>query len=113
MVLFSRVFYKATNLEEFPEHTRECLQKDYKGHFYEDFYRVAVQNEKYDDWNGTLVLLQSLFSEYRKMVLDYHKKPGVKSPTGIISTAAHGNFLEVLNISLNGTTSVSLSEFCK
>jgi hypothetical protein len=39
IVLFSRTFYKATSLEEFPIYMRECLQQDYKGRFYEDFYR--------------------------------------------------------------------------
>ncbi|KAJ8865677.1 hypothetical protein PR048_033197 [Dryococelus australis] len=39
IVLFSRTFYVANNLEEFPEYMRECLQQDYKGRFYEDFYR--------------------------------------------------------------------------
>lgn len=81
---------------------RECLQQDYKNQFYEDFYRVAVQNEKYDDWNCSLILLQSLFTEYRKTILSYHKKSEFKVPTAFLSTAAHGNFLEVLNISLNG-----------
>lgn len=101
-MLFSRVFYKAICVEEFPEHMRECLQKDYKGHFYEDFYRVAVQNEKYDDWTHTLGLLQNLFSIYKKTVLECHKKTGFKVPSASLSTAVHGNFLEVLNIALNG-----------
>lgn len=39
IVLFSRTFYKAASLEEFPNHMRECLQHDYRGRFYEDFYR--------------------------------------------------------------------------
>lgn len=39
IVLFSRTFYKAKTLEEFPQHMKECLQKDYRGRFYEDFYR--------------------------------------------------------------------------
>ena len=39
IVLFSRTFYKAHSLEEFPAHMRECLQQDYRGRFYEDFYR--------------------------------------------------------------------------
>lgn len=101
-MLFSRVFYKAICVDEFPEYMRECLQKDYKGHFYEDFYRVAVQNEKYEDWSHTLVLLQNLFSVYKKTVLECHKKPGHKVPSASLSTAIHGNFLEVLNIALNG-----------
>lgn len=39
IVLFSRLFYSATGLEEFPKYMRECLQLDYKGRYYEDFYR--------------------------------------------------------------------------
>lgn len=42
IVLFSRTFYKAKSLEEFPEHMKECLQKDYRGRFYEDFYRYFI-----------------------------------------------------------------------
>ncbi|GLH03982.1 uncharacterized protein GBIM_09784 [Gryllus bimaculatus] len=77
IVLFSRTFYKASNLEEFPGHMRECLQQDYRGRFYEDFYRVAVQNERYEDWTSTLVQLRRLFTDYQKIVLEYHKRPGV------------------------------------
>lgn len=39
IVLFSRTFYNAKSLDEFPQHMRECLQMDYRGRFYEDFYR--------------------------------------------------------------------------
>jgi len=42
IVLFSRTFYKASSLEEFPGYMRECLQQDYKGRFYEDFYRYCT-----------------------------------------------------------------------
>lgn len=90
-------------MEEFPPHMRECLQKDYKGRFYEDFYRVAIQNERNDDWGSILVQLRRLFTSYQSMVLHYHEKPGMDMtiPIATNSTAAQGNFLEVLNISLN------------
>ncbi|XP_074029674.1 GATOR complex protein Iml1 isoform X2 [Leptinotarsa decemlineata] len=101
IVLFSRTFYEATNLEEFPLHMRECLQKDYKGRYYEDFYRVAVQNERYDDWSVVLVQLRRIFQDYLKIVLKYHYREGVMIPNATNSTAAQGNFLEVLNMSLN------------
>lgn len=101
IVLFSRTFYKAKLLEEFPQHMRECLQLDYRGRFYEDFYRVAVQNERYEDWSNVLQQLRRLFSDYQKIVLQYHERPGMEIPTAINSTAAQGNFLEVLNMSLN------------
>lgn len=101
IVLFSRTFYTANSLEEFPMHMRDCLQIDYKGRFYEDFYRVAIQNERYDDWSLVLVQLRKLFTAYQNMVLHYHEKPGISVPMANNSTAAQGNFLEVLNISLN------------
>jgi hypothetical protein len=63
---------------------------------------VAVQNERYDDWTNTLVQLRRLFTDYQKIVLEYHKKPWVQIPKAVNSTAAQGNFLEVLNMSLNG-----------
>lgn len=102
IVLFSRTFYNATSLEEFPNHMRECLQQDYRGRFYEDFYRVAVQNERFEDWSNILVQLRKLFTDYQKIVLEYHQKPGINMPKAVNSTAAQGNFLEVLNMSLNG-----------
>ncbi|XP_071445788.1 GATOR complex protein Iml1 isoform X2 [Hetaerina americana] len=101
IVLFSRTFYEAANLEEFPHHMRECLQQDYKGRFYEDFYRVAVQNERYDDWSNTLIQLRKLFTKYQDILLEYHERPNVEIPKATNSTAAQGNFLEVLNMSLN------------
>ncbi|XP_055373672.1 GATOR complex protein Iml1 isoform X2 [Condylostylus longicornis] len=101
IVLFSRTFYTAKSLEEFPDHMRDCLQKDYKGRFYEDFYRVAIQNERNDDWNTVLVQLRKLFTSYQASVLRYHDREHVYVPPAINSTAAQGNFLEVLNISLN------------
>ncbi|CAF2960129.1 unnamed protein product [Rotaria sp. Silwood2] len=39
MTLFSRVFYDAKSLEDFPQSLREDINKDYRGRFYEDFYR--------------------------------------------------------------------------
>lgn len=101
IVLFSRTFYTAKSLDEFPPTMRECLQQDYKGRYYEDFYRVAIQNERNDDWSTILVQLRRLFTSYQSTVLRYHERAGVSIPPATNSTAAQGNFLEVLNISLN------------
>ncbi|KAG8178705.1 hypothetical protein JTE90_011631 [Oedothorax gibbosus] len=101
IVLFSRTFYEANHIEEFPSSMRECLQQDYKGRFFEDFYRVAVQNERYDDWSPTVILLKKLFNEYLDTVLKHHEKAGLCVPKAINSTSSQGNFLEVLNMSLN------------
>lgn len=75
------------------------------------FFRVAVQNERYDDWSGILVQLRRIFSEYLKIVLEYHSRPGITIPTATNSTAAQGNFLEVLNMSLNGIRLFSVCIF--
>jgi len=73
--------------------------------------RVVVQNEKYEDWTGTIIKLKSLFNEYPDRVLNYHKQrrhlhddTGAPSevPAAHNSTAAQGNLLEVLNMALNG-----------
>ncbi|XP_030565377.1 GATOR complex protein Iml1 isoform X9 [Drosophila novamexicana] len=101
IVLFSRTFYAAKSLDEFPAHMRDCLQQDYKGRYYEDFYRVAIQNERNDDWCTVLAQLRKLFTSYQETVLRYHERQNMRIPLATNSTATQGNFLEVLNISLN------------
>ncbi len=41
MTLFSRVFYDAKVLEDFPQSVRQNINKDHRGRFYEDFYRYS------------------------------------------------------------------------
>lgn len=67
------------------------------------FFRVPVQNERYDDWSHILVQLRRIFQDYLNVVLKYHARPNQTIPAATNSTAAQGNFLEVLNMSLNGT----------
>lgn len=104
IVLFSRTFYEAESIEEFPKEMRECLQQDNKNRFYEDCYRVAFQNDRFDlhDWNVKLTTLRSLFNQYQMEVIDRHQEIyGTKIPRAYNSSASQGNFLEVLNMSLN------------
>jgi hypothetical protein len=101
IVLFSRTYYEAKSIEEFPEEMRDCLQQDFRQRFYEDFYRIAVQNERYDEWNSTVILLKKLFNTYQDEVLRYHEKWEKRIPKAYNSTASQGNILEVLNMSLN------------
>lgn len=101
IVLFSRTFYEAKSIEEFPEAMRLCLREDHKGRIYEDFYRVAVQNDRFDDWNSVLSLLRAMFTNYQQMVLCNYDHFGPNIPKAYNSTAAQGNYLEVLNMSLN------------
>jgi hypothetical protein len=102
IVMFSRTFYEANSIEEFPESMRECLQQDSKGRFYEDYYRVALQNERIEDWSSILIFLKRLFNQYDNEVIKYHEINGLKIPKAYNSNSSQGNFLEVLNMSLNG-----------
>ncbi|KAK6967840.1 DEP domain-containing protein 5 [Biomphalaria glabrata] len=103
IVLFSRTFYDAKSIDEFPPAIRECLFIDYKGRIYEDYYRVIVQNERYEEWQSVLRQIRTLCNCYRDLVLNYHKErfPEWKMPNASLSVAAQGNFLETLNMSLN------------
>ncbi|GAB1599295.1 GATOR complex protein Iml1-like isoform X1 [Argonauta hians] len=101
IVLFSRTFYNASSRDEFPQSIREWIQQDYKGRFYEDFYRVVVQNERFEDWSGTLIQLRVIFNEYPQKVVRYHEACQLTMPSAENSTASQGNFLETLNMSLN------------
>ncbi|OQR72135.1 hypothetical protein BIW11_01364 [Tropilaelaps mercedesae] len=100
IVLFSRTFYVADSWDQFPEQVRHCIQQDARGRFYEDVYRVAVQNERLDDWTATLRHLKIYFSDYQRAVVHKHSKI-VGMPTAYNSCAALGNFLPALNLSMN------------
>ena len=65
------------------------------------FFRIVVQNERYEEWMKTLKQLRKLFNEYQERVLNYHNKLGFRVPKARNSTVAQGNFLETLNMSLN------------
>lgn len=39
ITLFSRVFYDAKSLDEFPASLQQDINRDHRGRFYEDFYR--------------------------------------------------------------------------
>ncbi|CAF1052106.1 unnamed protein product [Adineta ricciae] len=104
MTLFSRVFYDAKSLEDFPASLRQDINIDHRGKFYEDFYRVIYQNERYDDWTPRLAKIKQVLVNYKEDLVTYHKKQlpkeeADKMPNGTISCAADGNFLETLNLS--------------
>lgn len=73
-----------------------------------------VQNEKYEDWQNTLITLRQVFVDYHEYLLNFHKNkfPGHRVPKAYISTAAQGNFLEVLNMSLNVFEKVGAVKIC-
>ena len=80
-----------------------------------------LQNERFEDWSPTISLLRKTFSTYEETVVNYHavaaerqsreatpsfrrgvpEEGDVAVPKARISCASRGNFLEVLNMSLN------------
>jgi hypothetical protein len=126
MTLFSRVFYNAKSIEDFPQSLRQDINRDHLGRFFEDFYRylfsktrldnlffvfdyfsVIYQNERYDDWVPRLAKIKQVLVNYEEDIITYHKKQlpkaeADKMPIGTISSAADGNFLQTLNLSSSG-----------
>ncbi|XP_072515735.1 GATOR1 complex protein DEPDC5 isoform X6 [Salminus brasiliensis] len=98
VVLFSRTFYAAKSLDEFPESQRGSIRQDHEGRYYEDFYRVVAQNERRDEWTSLLITIKKLFIQYPVLV---RLKGADGFPCGQNSTAAQGNYLEAINLSFN------------
>ncbi|XP_055084696.1 GATOR complex protein DEPDC5 isoform X2 [Periophthalmus magnuspinnatus] len=98
VVLFSRTFYNAKSIEEFPEALRESIRQDHEGRFCEDFYRVVAQNERRDEWTSLLITIKKLFIQYPVLV---RLKEADGFPVGYNSTAVQGNYLEAINLSFN------------
>ncbi|KAM7401367.1 hypothetical protein PAMA_005520 [Pampus argenteus] len=98
VVLFSRTFYSAKTIDEFPEILRASIRQDHEGRFYEDFYRVVAQNERRDEWTSLLVTIKKLFIQYPVLV---RLKEADGFPVGYNSTYAQGNYLEAINLSFN------------
>ncbi|KAL2100451.1 hypothetical protein ACEWY4_004845 [Coilia grayii] len=98
VVLFSRTFYSARSMDEFPEILRGSIRQDHEGRFYEDFYRVVAQNERRDEWTSLLITIKKLFIQYPVLV---RLRGADGFPCGHNSTAAQGNYLEAINLSFN------------
>ncbi|XP_071790249.1 GATOR1 complex protein DEPDC5-like isoform X2 [Asterias amurensis] len=100
LVLFSRTFYEAKSLNEFPEEMQSALHLDGGGRIYEDFYRVMIHNERCDDWMPMLASLKQIMWQYNQGISSCHQADG-RIPKGYNSKAADGNLLEAINMSLN------------
>ncbi|XP_067406142.1 GATOR1 complex protein DEPDC5 isoform X9 [Emydura macquarii macquarii] len=98
VVLFSRTFYDAKSIDEFPEIHRASIRQDHEGRFYEDFYKVVVQNERREEWTSLLVTIKKLFIQYPVLV---RLEQAEGFPQGYNSTSAQGNYLEAINLSFN------------
>ncbi|ETV97965.1 hypothetical protein, variant 2 [Aphanomyces invadans] len=86
------------------------------GRYYEDFYKVLIQDYTGPDWTVLIRLLQAEFASYperHRWRVPASKRPAsyVVSPTGVVqwlalphgvpARAAEGNVLEAINVTLN------------
>ncbi|XGW14777.1 hypothetical protein V3C99_000780, partial [Haemonchus contortus] len=76
--------------------------RDHRGRYFQDFYRLLVQNEHYEDWSHVLSTIKLSFNRYQETIQEVlaANYPSLKGRWEI-STAADGNFLHVLNMSMN------------
>ncbi|VDM39785.1 unnamed protein product [Toxocara canis] len=105
-IVCSRWYFKEGLMND---EMKEKVSKDHRGKYYQDFFRLIVQNEHYDDWRHVLPKLRLVFYTYEKSIEDFIRKEfpmytGVE-PLAVNSTAADGNFLQMLNLSMNSFSS--------
>jgi len=110
IVLISRVFYDETEID----YAAGPLQKDERGSWYKDFYKIITDLEVIHEWKPTLVSLKNSFWDFQRDILlthHYHRATldsDVGSAAqvrlvGRLSDAHDGPILEALNLGLNPT----------
>jgi hypothetical protein len=73
------------------------IHVDADGRFYEDHYKIVIENETRADWESLIPIMKREFFNYPKGV-KWDLSPGNER---IPSTASQGNVLESINITLN------------
>ncbi|CAL8069644.1 unnamed protein product [Calicophoron daubneyi] len=102
------VFFTRIYIEDLPPVCQGRVNRDANGRCFEDFYRVLVQNERLttDEWKRVLAQLRLQFRTFQKdlflyLQLRYSSSTAEFSPRLRISSAADGNLLETLNMTVN------------
>lgn len=104
LIVTSRWYFKEELMT--PEmKTMLAENMDHRKRYYYDYYKLVVQNEHYSDWHHVLNKLKEVFFEYRRQISAHQRKmfPSYLGTENLsdISVASDGNFLEVLNLSMN------------
>ncbi|XP_015779436.1 PREDICTED: LOW QUALITY PROTEIN: DEP domain-containing protein 5-like [Acropora digitifera] len=104
IILFSRTFYDAQSIGDFPSSPSRSIQQDPYGRFYEDFYQVVALSERQDDWIPVLVTLKQCFNQYPTITGCSGDTSKGGNIIGSNSSSLDGNFLEAINLSMNGVS---------
>ena len=104
VVFFSRTFLSSpnpipTDPTANPSQPPPQLQRDVYGRYYEDHFRVVLENETTTDWHSLVIRIKEAFVRYPFEVRWSLQSnfEGSRKP----STASHGNVLEAINVTLN------------
>ncbi|WRT65675.1 uncharacterized protein IL334_002620 [Kwoniella shivajii] len=111
IIFFARIYYDEEDVVYLQKHgLAGSLIKDYAGRPCKDFFKVAVDLERRNDWTQALPeIKKQLEKSEKELMLDYHfQLMGGKSYTGEAvrlvgrwSFAYEGNALEAINLALN------------
>ncbi|KAF5395549.1 hypothetical protein PHET_12019 [Paragonimus heterotremus] len=103
IIFFTRVF-----LDDLPSVYQKRANCNAEGRFFEDFYRVIVQNERFtlEEWKRVLTQLKLEFKVFLREITTYLSTrypicDGADELTTYVSCAPDGNFLEALNMAMN------------
>lgn len=111
IIFFARIFYRDDEVEYLRKHDMvDMLSQDYSGQWYKDFFKVAVDLERRNDWMSSLPeIKRQLERSEREILLDYHlgllkAKGAAEEEIKIVGKwcfAYQGNVLEAINLALN------------
>uniref|UniRef100_A0A5K4F832 DEP domain-containing protein n=1 Tax=Schistosoma mansoni TaxID=6183 RepID=A0A5K4F832_SCHMA len=103
------VFFTRIYIDDVPSEYSQSFKQDALSRYYEDFYRVIIQNERFttDDWKRELGRMQYEVLQFENNIYSYLRntyplinKNSNKTKLNIC-TAMDANLLEVLNMAIN------------
>ncbi|KER28337.1 hypothetical protein T265_04798 [Opisthorchis viverrini] len=102
------VFFTRAYIDDLPSVYHGRASRDSEGRFFDDFYRVLIQNERlsWDEWKRVLTQLKLEFKMFQQELTAYLQSrypmhDGCIASSVHVSSAFDGNFMETLNMSLN------------